>query len=159
MNSQLEVNHSKSKRLTEGFFVLIILLTLSAIPSLLFSYRIDSGKRIINVVGHNSPDWDPGIWLISEGRWDFLDFNKKTNHISVREGEEVTLYLTSMDVVHGFHLPDFNVTDMVYPGTVKEIKFVANRTGEFSFSCNIPGRENSCGFGHLKMNGVLSVTR
>lgn len=136
--------------LAELLFAALALTLLVGIPYYILTE--DSSEGIVRVAGYNSPDWDPGIWFISYGGWSFRG-GSKINEIVVEQGEVVTLYLTSMDVVHGFYLPGYGINETLYPGRVKTVKFVANESGEFPFKCNV----RSCGFGHLAMNGTLIV--
>jgi cytochrome c oxidase subunit 2 len=53
--------------------------------------------------------------------------------IEVDYGDNVMIAVTSMDVAHGFALPDFGVNERVPPEETIEIRFVADRKGEFDF--------------------------
>lgn len=72
--------------------------------------------------------------------------------ITVNKGDKVRIKITSVDVEHGFALPDFNVDVDLQPGQTQTVEFVADKTGTFSFRCSIP-----CGEGHREMRGVLIV--
>ena len=80
-------------------------------------------------------------------------FDFTPNELAVKKGVPVTLELTSTDRVHGFSLPDFKLTARIEPGKVTRVTFTPDRTGEFTFSCNI-----FCGSGHEDMAGRLIVT-
>ena len=80
-------------------------------------------------------------------------FDFTPNELTVKKGEPVALELTSSDRIHGFSLPDFNLTARIEPGKVTRVTFTPDRTGEFTFSCNI-----FCGSGHEDMAGRLIVT-
>ena len=80
-------------------------------------------------------------------------FDFTPNELTVKEGEPVALELTSTDRVHGFSLPDFKLTARIEPGKVTRVTFTPDRTGEFTFSCNV-----FCGSGHEDMAGRLIVT-
>jgi heme/copper-type cytochrome/quinol oxidase subunit 2 len=74
--------------------------------------------------------------------------------IDVKKGDTVVLQLTSSDVVHGFSMKGYGIfiNDGIQPGKPVIVKFVADRVGNFAFSCNA-----ICGKLHEKMNGVLRV--
>ena len=72
--------------------------------------------------------------------------------ITVRKGEPVVLEINSEDVRHGFTLPDFGVRGDVKPGTVSRIAFTPDKTGRFTFACDV-----FCGGGHEEMSGTLNV--
>lgn len=72
--------------------------------------------------------------------------------IEVSLGDTVVLNFNTIDGVHGFALPEFNVNQRLSPGKAAQVTFVAEKKGEFTFFCNVV-----CGSGHSKMRGKLSV--
>lgn len=72
--------------------------------------------------------------------------------ITVKQGDSVSLKITSIDVDHGFALPDFGVTANLKPGKTETVVFTADKKGEFTFFCNV-----FCGAGHKEMKGKLIV--
>jgi cytochrome c oxidase subunit 2 len=80
-------------------------------------------------------------------------FDFSPGEITVKKGAPVALELTSADRVHGFSLPDFRLTARIEPGKVARVVFTPDKTGEFTFSCNV-----FCGSGHEDMAGKLIVT-
>jgi cytochrome c oxidase subunit 2 len=60
--------------------------------------------------------------------------------------------VTSVDVDHGIKIAQFGVSEALTPGSTSRIEFVADKTGSFSFFCNV-----SCGAGHSSMAGTLIV--
>ena len=73
--------------------------------------------------------------------------------VTVKLNAPVLFRLTSEDVVMGFSVPDFGVRATILPGQVAELKLTPNRTGEFTFLCDV-----FCGSGHENMDGTLRVT-
>jgi cytochrome c oxidase subunit 2 len=73
--------------------------------------------------------------------------------ITVRKGEPVLLEIRSVDVKHGFSLPDFRVRTEIKPGSVTQLRFTPDKTGRFTFACDV-----FCGIGHEDMSGTLIVT-
>jgi cytochrome c oxidase subunit 2 len=73
--------------------------------------------------------------------------------ITVKKGVPVVLELTSEDRLHGFNLPDFKVRTEVKPDGTSRIRFTPDKTGSFTFACDI-----YCGEGHEDMSGTLVVT-
>lgn len=80
-------------------------------------------------------------------QWEFTP-----SEIVVSEGQTVRLRLQSFDVTHGFFLSAFGVNEVLAPGEERVVEFVADKVGEFAFSCSVP-----CGEGHSSMEGVLIV--
>ena len=84
---------------------------------------------------------------ITAKQWAF-----EPNIIRVNKGDKVILHINSLDVKHGFALPDFKIAREINPGMELTIEFVADKTGSFDFFCNV-----ACGRGHGSMEGVLIV--
>jgi len=84
---------------------------------------------------------------IEAKRWEFIP-----STITVNKGDTVKLTIKSIDVSHGFNLATFGVNKRLEPGRETTVEFVADKTGEFSFFCNV-----SCGRGHSGMKGTLVV--
>lgn len=80
-------------------------------------------------------------------------FEYTPSEITIKIGEPVVLELISEDVRHGFTLPDFNLRADVKPGEISQMEFTPNKTGKFTFTCDI-----FCGAGHEDMSGTLTVT-
>jgi hypothetical protein len=73
--------------------------------------------------------------------------------IVVNQGDEVVLQIKSTDVIHGFSLSTYAPQSIdLLPGTTREIRFVANKAGTFSYFCT-----NFCGTGHADMRGTMTV--
>ncbi len=72
--------------------------------------------------------------------------------ITVRQGEEVRLLLTTDDVAHGIAIREFDVDARIDPGETAIVTFVPDTSGEFPFFCSV-----SCGSGHGSMTGQLVV--
>lgn len=85
---------------------------------------------------------------ITAKQWEF-----SPSTINVNKGDTVKLHITSIDVTHGFGLPDFGVYETLNPGSTIDVEFVADKTGTFTFACTVV-----CGTGHSGMNGQLVVS-
>jgi len=72
--------------------------------------------------------------------------------ITVKQGDKVRLKINSIDVTHGFALPDFNVKVDLVPNKEETVEFVADKKGEFAFFCSV-----LCGAGYQDMKGKLVV--
>jgi len=81
-------------------------------------------------------------------------FDYSPGKLILKKGQRVVLELTSKDVVMGFNLPDFNVRGDMIPGKVTRVEFTPDKTGEFTFLCDI-----FCGSGHEEMHGRITVVR
>ena len=80
-------------------------------------------------------------------------FEYAPREIRVKRGVPVVLEITSLDVPHGFNLPELKVRADVIPGQVTRVHLVPDRVGTFTFRCDI-----FCGTQHEDLDGSLTVT-
>ncbi len=74
--------------------------------------------------------------------------------VEIPAGSVVDIYLTSGDVVHGFHIDYTNVNLMAVPGTVTYARARFPQPGEYPIICH-----EYCGIGHQQMMGVVRVVQ
>jgi cytochrome c oxidase subunit 2 len=79
-------------------------------------------------------------------------FSWQPNRIEVPVGSQVTFYVTSADVEHGFSVPETGINTMVTPGWVSAVTHTFRRTGKFLIVCN-----EYCGSGHQVMAAAIEV--
>jgi len=80
-------------------------------------------------------------------------FEYSRKEIVLKRGEPVVVEITSLDVPHGFSVPDFNArADIVLPGKVSRVRFTPDRDGTFVYLCDI-----FCGSGHEQLEGRFIV--
>ena len=72
--------------------------------------------------------------------------------IEIPAGSTVDFYLTSTDVVHGFHINEKGVNMMAIPGSINKITTRFKEPGTYRFVCN-----EFCGSGHQNMAGTITV--
>lgn len=72
--------------------------------------------------------------------------------IAVNPGDQVTLKLTSTDVVHGLSLDGYHFNLVAEAGQTASQTFTASQSGSFRFRCSEP-----CGNLHPFMTGKLQV--
>ncbi|MBL7916791.1 MAG: cytochrome c oxidase subunit II, partial [Bacteroidia bacterium] len=72
--------------------------------------------------------------------------------IEVPLGSTVDIYLTSIDVTHGFHVNKTNVNLMAVPGTVNYARVKFTEPGDYPIICH-----EYCGTGHQNMKGNIHV--
>ena len=105
---------------------------------------------------------NPGLRELAPGKYEAYivaqtwSFNPA--EIRVPVGSEVTFYMTSRDVLHGFKLLGTNVNVMVLPGQISTLKAIFDEPGTYDFICH-----EYCGYvqgspiGHHTMYGQLIV--
>jgi cytochrome c oxidase subunit 2 len=79
-------------------------------------------------------------------------FEYSQKEIELKLGQPVVIEITSLDVPHGFNVPDFKVRTDVMPGKVSRVRFTPDRTGTFVYLCDI-----FCGSGHEQLDGRFIV--
>jgi cytochrome c oxidase subunit 2 len=80
-------------------------------------------------------------------------FEFSPDSITLKKGEPVVFEISSEDRKHGFNLRAFGVRSDLLPGNVSRIRFTPDKTGKFTFSCDV-----FCGDGHEDMTGTVVVT-
>ena len=80
-------------------------------------------------------------------------FEFSPDSITLKKGEPVVFEISSGDRKHGFSLRAFGIRSDVLPGKVSRIRFTPDKTGKFTFSCDV-----FCGEGHEEMTGTVVVT-
>jgi cytochrome c oxidase subunit 2 len=72
--------------------------------------------------------------------------------IEVSKGDRVKLVITSLDVPHGFSIPEYGINQRLDPGKPATIEFTADKQGTFTAYCSV-----FCGSGHSNMKGKIIV--
>jgi len=81
-------------------------------------------------------------------------FHFEPSQIKVKHGQKVTINIMSVDVTHGFSIPEYRIEEELLPNEPKVISFIADRKGNFPFVCSvICGASHS----HASMVGNLIV--
>lgn len=74
------------------------------------------------------------------------------SQITVNKWDTVKLKIKSIDVKHGFAIPDFGINSDLNPNEEVTLEFKPDKTGTFSFFCSV-----MCWSWHRDMKGVLIV--
>ena len=80
-------------------------------------------------------------------------FEYSPREIRLKKGVPVVLEITSLDVPHGFNLPDLHVRADVLPGRVTRVRLIPDRAGTFTFRCDV-----FCGTRHEELDGSVIVS-
>jgi cytochrome c oxidase subunit 2 len=103
-----------------------------------------------------NPFAEPGLRELAPGKyeayivaqvWAFYPAS-----IAVPEGAEVTFYVTSRDIQHGFKVVDTNINMMVLPGQISTLRAVFDEPGTHNIICH-----EYCGIAHHTMYGQITV--
>jgi cytochrome c oxidase subunit 2 len=74
------------------------------------------------------------------------------SQIYIPVGSDVDFYLTSKDVVHGFHIYEKNVNLMAVYGNINKQTVKFDKPGVYKITCH-----EYCGVGHQNMQGEVIV--
>jgi cytochrome c oxidase subunit 2 len=67
-------------------------------------------------------------------------------------GREIDLTLRSIDVIHGFAVPEMRLKQNALPGQTQHIHFTPQRPGDYAILCT-----QVCGLGHYRMQAILRI--
>jgi len=81
------------------------------------------------------------------GRYGFFPKN-----LSLPAETDITFRWVSLDVIHGVHIPMTNMSTMIVPGYVAQVKTMLHHTGDYPLLCN-----EYCGMGHAHMWSNIKV--
>lgn len=74
------------------------------------------------------------------------------NQIYIPVGSQADIYLSSKDVVHGFHIADKGINMMAVPGGINKTTVKFDKPGVYKMVCH-----EYCGSGHQHMEGEIIV--
>ncbi len=98
----------------------------------------------------------PGLRHMGDERYEAVVLAQtwffQPNEIRVPEGAEVTFYVTSTDVIHGFLIEHHNVNFEVVPGHVSRARVHFTEAGEYKMLC-----AQYCGRAHQNMYATIIV--
>lgn len=77
-------------------------------------------------------------------------WNIEPGEIKVKVNEPVELLVTTMDVAHGFEVPELRIDEAVNPGPGVKIALKVEKAGRYTVRCSI-----LCGMGHEDMLGSI----
>jgi len=144
--------------------ILVVVFALAiAVSSLAFGIQVPSPYEQVDpktIATPGASPWgapvDERVRELAPGKYEAYVLAQiwtfQPNEIRIPAGSEITFYLTSKDVQHGFKLSDTNINMMVLPGQVSTLTATFNEPGTHYFICH-----EFCGVGHHTMYGSLIV--
>lgn len=100
--------------------------------------------KLIDAAAGNPLGLDPAD---DAGRDDFV-----SAQLVLPVGRQVDLRLRSLDVIHGFSVPELRLKQNAVPGEVIHVHFTPTTPGEYAVLCT-----QVCGLGHYRMAATLRV--
>lgn len=135
-----------------AFFIVLVALSVQAQlnpPS--YGRTIDPTK-----VAQTPPFDKPGLRQIRPRQYEAYYvgqiFSWTPQSITIPAGSTVTFYMTSVDVVHGFSIPDQDINLEIMPGWVSSQTHTFTTPGDYLIACT-----QYCGIGHSSMFAHIVV--
>ena len=132
---------------------------------ILIAYNLATeGGHIAQVAARGTPETllsqqifaEPGLRITGPGQAQVSivaqAFNFVPERIRIPVDTEVTFYLTSRDVIHGWQVQNTNLNVEVIPGEISVLRYTFTRPGTYLTICN-----QYCGIGHQNMLGEIEV--
>jgi cytochrome c oxidase subunit 2 len=92
-------------------------------------------------------DPSPRVVTITARRFEFVP-----KEITLKQGETVTLRLTTEDVTHGFFMKSLGIDAVIEPGQPTDVTITPQTAGSFVTIC-----DHFCGEGHGNMHMTIVV--
>ncbi|WP_446810252.1 cytochrome C oxidase subunit II [Methylomonas sp. 2BW1-5-20] len=138
-----------------GLFVVVILSSalfhgihapsnVEAIDSARLHLSAEFAEDKLGVQQH--PDGSVTVRMVA-GRYGFYPKN-----LVLPAETNITFRWVSLDVIHGVHIPMTNMSTMIVPGYVAQVKTLLHHTGDYPLLCN-----EYCGMGHAHMWSNVKV--
>lgn len=140
--------------------VLVVFAISVTIAGFMLGIQVPTEEQRVNpnTLQDSLPWSEPGVRTIRENS-EYLvyvvakRFFYEPNQVEVPVGAEVTFFVTSTDVQHGFKIQDTNVNFMAIPGQVSKLTTTFDEPGTYDYICT-----EYCGLGHAVMFGSVVVT-
>jgi cytochrome c oxidase subunit II len=122
---------------------LLIVIALSLIGSKLLgdTLRIDPQALVVKVTGHQ--------WAWS---FEYPAYGVISDTLTLPVNKQALLEITSLDVIHGFWVPEFRLKADAVPGIVHDLRVTPDKLGVYGLECSV-----LCGTGHTFMRAVVNV--
>jgi len=152
---KLEIKWATVSLLIAGLFVSVILASafMHGVHAPSNVEPIDSARLHLSAEfaedklgAQQNPDGSVTVRMVA-GRYGFYP-----NTVTLPAETEITFRWVSLDVLHGVHIPMTNMSTMIVPGYVAQIKTSLHHPGDYPLLCN-----EYCGMGHAHMWSNIKV--
>ncbi|MCP4308993.1 MAG: cytochrome c oxidase subunit II [bacterium] len=158
---KMHIDPTERAWMRAAIVVLVIFAVSVTIAGFMLGIQVPTEEQRVNPQTiQDAPPWsEPGVREIVPGeKYDVYIVSKRffyePSTVEVPVGAEVTFYVTSTDVQHGFKIQDTNVNFMAVPGEVSKLTTTFNEAGTYDYICT-----EYCGLGHAVMFGSVLVTQ
>jgi len=141
-----------------GVTMLVVFMATIFVAAFADNINPPTGSQTIDPTKvYSTPPFDhPGLHRLGDGRYEAYYvasvFMFTPAKLQIPVGANVTFYVTSSDVVHGFEIAKTDVNAMVIPGWVNSASHTFRTPGTYLLICN-----EYCGIGHQTMYGTIEV--
>jgi cytochrome c oxidase subunit II len=97
--------------------------------------RIDPSAMVIKVIAQQ---WN---W-----QFQYPDYLIASKDLYLPVGEQVDFQMTSLDVIHGFFIPEFRLKQDIVPGRTTDLRATPTKIGKYQLTCS-----QLCGAKHTEM--------
>ncbi len=164
---KLHIDPTEKAWIRAAIIVLVIFAIAVTIAGFMLGIQVPTEEQRVDpqTIKNELPWSEPGVREIIAGekydvyliaRMWFFEPNAipaPGSEIEIPAGAEVTYYVTSIDVQHGFKIQNTNVNFMAVPGEVSKLSTTFDEAGAYDFICT-----EYCGVGHASMFGTINVT-
>jgi cytochrome c oxidase subunit II len=157
--SSMHINRLERTWMIIGAATLVGFLLAITVAALAWGIQLPAPYARVDpkTVAKTEPWSNPGLRELAPGKYEVYIlarvFQFNPAKITVPVGSQVTFYITSVDVQHGFRLQDTNISMQIIPGQVSTLTTVFDKPGTYNFICT-----EFCGTAHQTMYGQLIVT-
>jgi cytochrome c oxidase subunit 2 len=131
-----------------------------SVAAFAFGFQVPSPEQRVDprtvATDPNSPWSDPGLRELAPGKYEAYVLAQTWSYLpremTIPVGSEVTFYITSKDVQHGFKLQDTNLNVQIVPGQVSKMTITFDQPGRYNYICS-----EYCGAAHAAMFGAVIV--
>jgi cytochrome c oxidase subunit 2 len=138
--------------------LLVVFAVLVTIAGFAAGFQLPGAESEVDprTVATEGPWAEPGLRDLGDGQFEAYVISQlwsfSPRELVVPIDAEVDLYVTSIDLQHGFKITDTNVNMQVVPGQVSKLTYTFDKAGEFPYICT-----EYCGSGHAVMFGTVKV--
>lgn len=164
---KMHIDPTEKGWIRAAILVLIVFAISVTIAGFMLGIQVPTEEQRVDprTIQNELPWSEPGVREIVPGekydvyliaRMWFFDPNTvpaPDSTIAIPAGAEVTFYVTSIDVQHGFKVQDTNVNFMAVPGEVSKLTTTFDEPGTYDYICT-----EYCGLGHASMYGTIVIT-
>lgn len=138
--------------------LLVVFFATVTIGGFLMGFQVTGVDKEVDpsTLTQSEPWSNPGLRQIGPNEYEAYVVSQawtfQPRELKVPVGSKVTIYVSSVDLQHGFKISDTNVNMQIVPGQVSKLVYTFDTIGDFPYICT-----EFCGKGHATMYGTVKV--